>query len=67
MNHEKGEKFSRAKTTKSALFPRQNDWTSKCHYKASNLAVNQCLIPLVGVFKKFECTLKTFEDSLWLK
>ena len=23
-------------------------------------------IPLVGVFKKFECTVKTFVDSLWL-
>ena len=35
-------------------FPRKNDWTSKCHYKASNLTANQCLIPSVGVFKEFE-------------
>ena len=114
MNHQKGEKFSRSKTAKSALchrfkehelrfstsslicvqinndlfavgtglrisntfqfllmdwsyvivFPRQNDWTSKCHYKASNLTVNQCLILSVGVFKEFECKVKTFVDSL---
>ena len=48
------------------VFPRQNDWTSKCHYKASNPTVNQCLIPSVGVFKEFECKVKTFVDSLWL-
>ena len=114
MNHQKGEKFSRSKTAKSALchrfkehelpffnkfinlrsdqqrlvcswywtsnlqylpifidglelrhsFPRQNDWTSKCHYKASNLTVNQCLILSVCVFKEFECKVKTFVDSL---
>ena len=46
------------------VFPRQNDWTSKCHYKASNLTVNQCLILSVCVFKEFECKVKTFVDSL---
>ena len=45
-------------------FPHQNDMTSKSHYKASNLAVNQCLIPSVRIFKEFECKVKTFVDSL---
>ena len=47
------------------VFPRQNDWTSKCHYKASNLTVNQCLILSVCVFKEFECKVKTFV-KLWI-
>ena len=26
-------------------FSRQNDWTSKCHYKALDVTVNQRIIP----------------------
>ena len=36
-------------------FSRQNDWTSKCHYKALDVTVNQRKIPSVGIFKEFDC------------
>ena len=36
-------------------FFRQNDWTSKCHYKALDVTVNQRVIPPVGIFKDFDC------------
>ena len=36
-------------------FSRQNDWTSKCHYKALDVTVNQRIIPSVGIFKEFDC------------
>ena len=34
-------------------FSHQNDWTSKCHYKALDVTVNQRIIPSVGIFKEF--------------
>ena len=36
-------------------FFRQNDWTSKHHYKALDVTVNQRIIPSVGIFKEFDC------------
>ena len=36
-------------------FSRQNDWTSKRHYKALEVTVNQRIILSVGIFKEFEC------------
>ena len=36
-------------------FSRQNDWTTKRNYKALAIAVNQCIIPKVGIFKEFDC------------
>ena len=36
-------------------FSRQNDWTSKRHYKALDVTVNQRLISSVGIFKEFDC------------
>ena len=36
-------------------FSRQNDWTSKRHYKALDVTVNQRIILLVGIFKEFDC------------
>ena len=35
-------------------FSRQNDWTSKRHYKALYVTVNQRIIPSVGIFKEFD-------------
>ena len=45
-------------------FFRQNDWTSKRHYKAFDVTVNQCLISSVGIFKELDGKVKTFVDSL---
>ena len=36
-------------------FSRQNDWTSKRHYKALDVDANQCLILSRGMFKEFDC------------
>ena len=45
-------------------FSRQNNWASKRRYKASDVTVNQCLIPLVGIFKQFNLKVKIFVDNL---
>ena len=36
-------------------FSRQNDWTSKRHYKALDVTANQRIIPSVGILKEFNC------------
>ena len=36
-------------------FSRQNDWTSKYHYKTLDVTVNQRIIPSEGIFKEFDC------------
>ena len=42
-------------------FSRQNDWTSKCHYKALDVTINQRIIPSVGIFKEFDCKVTLLE------
>ena len=41
-------------------FSRQNDWTSKRHYKALDVTINQCIIPSVSIFKQFDCKVILF-------
>ena len=41
-------------------FFRQKDWTSKRHYKALDVTVNQCLVPSGDIFKEFDFEVKTF-------
>ena len=47
-------------------FSRQNHWTSKYHYKALDVIVNQRLNSSVSVFKEFDCKVKTFLGGLAL-
>ena len=46
-------------------FSRQNDWTSKRHYKALDVIVNQQIIPSVAIFKQFDCKV-TLLSIAWL-
>ena len=43
-------------------FSRQNDWTSKRHYKALDITANQCIIPSVGIFKEFDCKVMFYRQ-----
>ena len=44
-------------------FSRQNNWTSKRHYKALDVTVNQSLIPSMSMFKQFDFKVIAFVDS----
>ena len=47
-------------------FPRQNDWTSKRHYKALDVTVSLCSISSVSIFKEIDCKVTAFLDCLAL-